>query len=172
VDRPPGSRFRSERVRGAVISALLLANVVGGTALLLARANPSTDDRRAMPVTTSTTGTTGATATTVAAEPTDCGRGTAAARAVLSGTGELFRLSARVDNEADRAIEIDSLVVRAVYPDGTREFEAPTVGMQVEAETGRATFPAPGSDSPVPPSRFEIAEFKFHTAGQPECASH
>ncbi len=169
MDRPAGSRLRSERVRGTVISALLLANVAGGTALLIARATTSTDEPQAAPVTTATTG---ATATTVAAGPADCGRGTAAARAVLSGTGDVFKLSARIDNEADRAIEIDSLVVRAVYPDGTREFAAPTAGMRVEAETGRATFPAPGSESAVRPSHFEIAQFKFHTAGRPECASH
>ena len=169
MERPVGSRFRSERVRGTVITALLLANVVGGTALLIARATTSSDERQAARVTTTTTG---ATATTVAAGPIDCGRGTAAARAVLSGTADVFRLSARVDNEADRAIEIDSLVIRAVYPDGTREFTVSTAGLPVEARTGRATFPASGSDSATRPSRFEIAQFKFHTAGRPECASH
>jgi hypothetical protein len=168
VERPVASRFRSERARGTVISALLVANVVGGTALLIARATTSSDKPRVVPVTTTTTG---AAATTAAGDPVDCGQGTAAARAVLSGTGDVFRLSARVDNEADRAIEIDSLVVRAVYPDGPQEFTVPT-GMPVEAKTGRATFPAPGSESATRPSHFEIAQFKFHTAGQPECASH
>jgi hypothetical protein len=182
------NRFLAGRT---VVTALLLANLVGGTAAVIARANTPADpgiaEHTATTITTSTTATTTtatptATAltttapalTTAAPGPADCGQGSAAARAVLTRIGDAYDLSARVGNETDRPIEIDSLVVRAVYPDGTRRMALPTAGLRIETGSGgvKASFPVPGGQSAARPSSFEIAEFRFHPAGQPECASH
>ena len=170
------NRFLSGRI---LVSALLLADLVAGTAVVIARATTSTD--RPAPVrstpaapTTTTTMAVPAAAVPGAARPADCGQGSAAARAVLTRAGDVYDLSARVNNETDRAIEIDRLAVRAVYPDGTKEFPVPTAGVRIETRSGQAevSIPVPDTKSAIRPSRFEISEFRFHPAGRPECASH
>jgi hypothetical protein len=165
------NRFLSGRT---LVSALLLADLVAGTAVVIARATTSTAPRTAAVRPAATTTTTTTMAVPAAARPADCGQGSAAARAVLTRAGDVYDLSARVNNETDRAIEIDRLAVRAVYPDGTKEFPVPTAGVRIETGSGQAevSIPVPDTKSAIRPSRFEISEFRFHPAGQPECASH
>ncbi len=171
------NRFLSGRT---LVSALLLADLVAGTAVVIARATTSTTRPAAVrsapatPTTTTTMAVVPPMAVPAAAQPADCGQGSAFARAVLTRSGDVYDLSARVNNETDRAIEIDRLAVRAVYPEGTREFAVPTAGVRIETGSGQAqvTVPVPDTRSTIRPSGFEISEFRFHPAGQPECASH
>jgi hypothetical protein len=104
----------------------------------------------------------------------DCGTGSATAQASFGQLGPSnYQLSAKVVNESTKAIELDSLVVRAVYPTGAKLFRVNVAGRRLEAGTSgnTAVFQIPESSSDVPPSQFEIAEFRFHTAGLPECSS-
>ena len=78
-------------------------------------------------------------------------------------------------NESTKTIELDSLVVTADYgAAGKKQFTAPVSGKLVEARPGQAevTFSIPESEGDRSPSNFVISDFRFHTAGLPECTSH
>ena len=169
VEERAVNRFVARR---AVVTALLLTNLAGGIAAVIARANTSGDPAPAAPKTATTT--TIPAATPAVSGPLNCGQGSASARAVLIRTEEAYDLNARVTNETDRPIEIDSLLVRAVYADGVKELALPTDGLRVETGSRGAgvSFPVPDGRSATRPSSFEIAQFRFHPADQPECMSH
>jgi hypothetical protein len=104
----------------------------------------------------------------------DCGTGTAQAKATLvdtdPGLGTRYRLGATVTNNSTKAVELDRLVVEAVYSGVTKTFEASVAGRRVEPGAS-ISIEIPESDSATAPSSFRITEFGFHTAGLPECAS-
>jgi hypothetical protein len=125
--------------------------------------------------TTPTTQAAPAAPTQVAApDPIDCGTGTASARSYFEQSASGYQLGAKVINDSTKTIELDSLIVRASYADGTtKTFVVNVAGKTVAARPGTAemSFAIPESAGATPPSSFEIAEFRFHTAGLPECAS-
>jgi hypothetical protein len=106
-------------------------------------------------------------------EQVDCGTGSASARARLINEAGTYRLVATVVNESTKDVQLDSLVVKAVYAGTTKSFQVNVGGRIVEARPGQAemTFDIPESAGPAAPSTFEITEFRFHTAGLPQCAS-
>lgn len=106
-------------------------------------------------------------------EPVDCGTGSASARTRLVNDGSGYKLVATVINESTKAIQLDSLAVRATYADGSRDYNVNVGGRVVEPRPGQAEmdFEIPESAGAGAPTDFHIAEFKFHTAGLPQCAS-
>lgn len=114
-----------------------------------------------------------------AAQPTviDCGTGSANAKANLVNLGGgRYGLTATVINESTKDIELDSLVVTADYgaAGGKKQFNVAVGGKIVQARPGQAevTFSIPESEGSGSPSNFVISDFRFHTAGLPECTSH
>jgi len=126
------------------------------------------------------TPTTTAPAQTQAAAPQpqviDCGTGTASAKANLTHpAANTYALAATVVNESTKSIELDSLVVTADYgAAGKKQFTVQVAGRQIDARPGQAevTFDIPQSQGPTAPINFVISDFRFHTAGLPECTSH
>ena len=117
--------------------------------------------------------------TQAAAQPTviDCGTGSANAKANLVNLGGgRYGLNATVINESTKDIELDSLVVTADYgaAGGKKQFSVAVAGKIVQARPGQAemTFSIPESEGSASPSNFVISDFRFHTAGLPECTSH
>jgi cytoskeletal protein RodZ len=106
----------------------------------------------------------------------DCGTGTASARAnLVHPATSSYGLTATVVNESTKSIELDSLVVTADYgAAGKKQFVVQVAGRQVDAQPGQAqmTFDIPESNGGTAPTNFVISDFKFHTAGLPECTSH
>jgi hypothetical protein len=120
---------------------------------------------------------------TQAAQPQviDCGTGTASAKAnlVAGSAPGTNALTATVDNESTKTIELDSLVVTVDYNDGTqKQFTLQVAGQQVAARPGQntLTLQVPNSQTassgPSSIKNFVISNFQFHTAGLPECTSH
>jgi hypothetical protein len=106
----------------------------------------------------------------------DCGTGSASSKAnlVTLGAGR-YGLTASVLNESTKAIELDGLVVTADYgAAGKKQFTVSVTGRRIEARPGPAevTFSIPESEGSSAPSNFVISDFRFHTAGLPECTSH
>lgn len=113
---------------------------------------------------------------TAAPAMVDCGTGSASARSMLrydTATRQYF-LEAAVTNDSTKDIELDRLVVRARYGTTERTYAIDVAGRIVAARPGVAevTFAVPDSRTEAQPDAFEIAEFRFHTAGLPECSSH
>lgn len=106
----------------------------------------------------------------------DCGTGSASAKANLTNLGSnRYGLTATVLNESTKAIELDSLVVTADYgAAGKKQYTVAVSGRRVDARPGEAevTFSIPESESSTAPTNFVISDFRFHTAGLPECTSH
>jgi hypothetical protein len=102
----------------------------------------------------------------------DCGQGTASARAIYGGNKDATSLYAEVQNESNREIELDRLVVQATYPDGvTKTYTLDVAGKRVQPGD-KLVLSIPESAPQGAPKEFVISEFGFHTAGLPECASH
>jgi hypothetical protein len=137
----------------------------------------ATTPTTARPRPTTTTSTAPA-QTQAAAQPQviDCGTGTASAKAnLVHPASSTYGLSATVVNESTKAIELDSLVVTADYgAAGKKQFVVQVSGKRVDARPGQAevTFDIPESQGPTAPANFVISDFRFHTAGLPECTSH
>jgi hypothetical protein len=57
---------------------------------------------------------------------------------------------------------------------GKKQFTVAVSGRRVEARPGpaEATFSIPESEGSSAPVSFVISDFRFHTAGLPECTSH
>jgi hypothetical protein len=106
----------------------------------------------------------------------DCGTGSASAKANLVNLGGgRYGLTSTVLNESTKSIELDSLVVTADYgAAGKKQFTVAVNGRQIEARPGQAevTFSIPESEGTSSPTNFVISDFRFHTAGLPECTSH
>ena len=106
----------------------------------------------------------------------DCGTGSANAKANLVNLGPgRYGLTATVINESTKAIELDSLVVTADYgAAGKKQYSVAVSGKRVDARPGQAeaTFSIPESEGTSAPTNFVISDFRFHTAGLPECSSH
>jgi hypothetical protein len=151
------------------------------TTTTLAPVTTTTARRAITPVTTRprvTTTTTAPVQTQAAAQPAviDCGTGSASAKAnlVTLGPGR-YGLTATVLNDSTKAIELDGLVVTADYgAAGKKQFVVQVAGKVVEARPGpnEITLAIPESEGSSAPSNFVISDFRFHTAGLPECASH
>jgi hypothetical protein len=104
----------------------------------------------------------------------DCGRGAARATAGVTNVETAYELTATVRNDADRAIEVDTLVVRATYP-GARTANYPSdatkfAGARVQPGQ-EVTFAMRESRATEAPTSFEVAEFSYHTADLPQCKS-
>lgn len=89
----------------------------------------------------------------------------------LEGSTRRFRPRATVANNATKAIELDRLTIRITYGDGQTDLlDAGAVGTvvqpgaSVDFQFNEVTHDARVED-------IEVAEFRFHTAGHPECAS-
>jgi hypothetical protein len=106
-------------------------------------------------------------------EAVDCGTGSASARARLVNEAGTYKLIATVLNESTKDVQLDSLVVRATYSGTVKAFQVNVGGRVVAARPGQAemSFDIPESAGPGAPSTFEISEFRFHTAGLPQCSS-
>jgi hypothetical protein len=142
---------------------------------------PTTARRAVTPVTSPRprpTPTTAPQQQQAASEPTiiDCGTGSANAKANLANLGGgRYGLTATVINESTKNIELDSLVVTADYgAAGKKQFVVQVAGKVIEARPGQSevTFSIPESEGTGSPSNFVISDFRFHTAGLPECTSH
>ena len=150
------------------------------TTTTFARVTPTTARRSVAPATNPrprVTPTTQSPPQQAASEPTiiDCGTGSANAKANLVNLGGgRYGLTATVINESTKNIELDSLVVTAHYATGKKQFSVAVAGKVVEAQPGQSTvtFSIPESEGPASPSNFVISDFRFHTAGLPECTSH
>ena len=152
------------------------------TTTTLAPVTTTTARRAITPVTAPrprpTTTTTAPVQTQAAAQPAviDCGTGSANAKANLVTVAPgRYGLTATVINESTKDIELDELVVTADYgAAGKKQFVVQVAGKTVQARPGQAevTFSIPESEGASAPSNFVISDFRFHTAGLPECASH
>jgi hypothetical protein len=136
----------------------------------------STSSTVAAAATTTTTTATGASTTTTSpgGSVPDCGRGAARATAGVTNVEAAYELTATVRNDADRAIEIDTLVVRATFPGGrTANFPSDATkfaGARVQPGQ-EVTFAMRESRATEAPTSFEVAEFSYHTADLPQCKS-
>lgn len=101
----------------------------------------------------------------------DCGTGSASAVARLTRNGDSYQVAASVTNESTKAIQLDSLIVRAVYDGVEKLFKVEVGGRVVESGGPEMTFDIPDSANAAAPASFDISEFRFHTAGLPQCAS-
>jgi hypothetical protein len=149
---------------------------------------PSTTTTISAPSTTTTISATSSTVpgaiTTVSSPSTtttspggsvpDCGRGAARAEGGVTKVENAYEVTATVRNEADRAIEIDTLVVRVTYP-GPRMANYPSDATKfagTRIEPGQAVkFAIRESRATEAPTSFEVAEFSYHTVDLPQCKS-
>jgi hypothetical protein len=106
-------------------------------------------------------------------ETVDCGTGSASARSRLVNDAGTYKLVATVVNESTKDIQLDSLVVKATYSSGQKTFAVNVGGRVIEPRPGQyeMSFDIPESAGSAAPSTFEISEFRFHTAGLPQCSS-
>ncbi|MDQ1518780.1 MAG: hypothetical protein QOE80_4610 [Actinomycetota bacterium] len=171
-------------VYGLGLGVMLLANLAGGAAVVVARASgpetPSAPAGATGPgvVEKPLAGPSGASPVTAATDrapssagSSDCGTGTATARAVLDQTGTGYVLRATVVNDSNRTVELDRLAVRAVYAEGARTYSAAASGHWVSPGGAETDFALPDSAWPVRPVSFAVTDFAFHTAGRPGCAA-
>lgn len=139
-----------------------------------AAAATTTAPSAAVPGATTTVTGLATTTTSPGGSVPDCGRGVARAVAGVTSVEGAYELTATVRNEADRAVELDTLVVRATYP-GPRTANYPsdpTKFAGTRIETGQeVTFAIRESRAPEAPMSFEVAEFSYHTADLPQCKS-
>jgi hypothetical protein len=156
------SRLFGQRreIYGLCLGILLSANLVSGAAVVVARASgPDAADAADDPIAGMVEGP----------GLTSCGQGSATAQAVLDRTPTGYVLRATVANDSNRVVELDRLVVEAVYPDGARTFDAGATAHWISAGVPQTSFAIPASASPTPPSSFSVADFGFHSAGRPDC---
>jgi hypothetical protein len=106
-------------------------------------------------------------------EAVDCGTGSASARSRLINEAGTYKLVATVVNESTKDIQLDTLVVKATYASGQKNFDVNVGGRVIESRPGQfeMSFDIPESAGTAAPSTFEISEFRFHTAGLPQCSS-
>ena len=104
----------------------------------------------------------------------DCGRGVARAVAGVAKDADAYAVTVAVRNEADRAVELDTLVVRVSYP-GPRTATYPSdpakfAGTRIESGQ-EVNFALRESRATEAPTSFEVGEFSYHTVGLPQCKS-
>ncbi|MGH9001454.1 MAG: hypothetical protein ACRDY7_18945 [Acidimicrobiia bacterium] len=114
--------------------------------------------------------------TTTAPQPTviDCGTGTATIRAGSTFDNGKHRLTVTVVNEATKDIEIDAITVEATYSGVKRVFRPNVAGRRVFAAPGDTTLEVEvfaSDEAPEGNTAISVTEFRFHTAGIPECTS-
>ena len=119
------------------------------------------------------TTTTAPVQTQAAAQPAviDCGTGSANAKGTFGGTS----VGAYVLNDSTKAIELDTLVVTVTYQKaGKKQYSFNVAGQRVGArpDPNEATFSMPSDVTGDTMIDLVISDFRFHTAGLPECASH
>jgi cytoskeletal protein RodZ len=149
------------------------------TTTTLAPVTTTTARKAVTPVTTPRPRPTTTTAPvqTQAAEPAfiDCGTG----QAFANGTFRGDTVGAKVINRSTKAIELDAVEVTVTYRSGAKkQYSFEVAGHRIEANSGQPQEPTaefsmpsgmPASDSMVD---VVISDFRFHTAGLPECGSH
>ena len=136
----------------------------------------TTTARKATPVTMPRprpTTTTAPVQTQAAQQPAfiDCGTGSANAKGTFAGTS----VGAYVLNDSTKAIELDTLVVTVTYRNaGKKQYSFNIAGQRVGArpDPNEATFSMPSDVTNDTMIDLVISDFRFHTAGLPECASH
>jgi cytoskeletal protein RodZ len=101
----------------------------------------------------------------------DCGTGSANAKGTFGGT----TVGAYVLNDSTKAIELDQLVVTVTYRNaGKKQYSFNVAGQRVGArpDPNEATFSMPSDVTNDTMIDLVISDFRFHTAGLPECGSH
>jgi hypothetical protein len=176
---PSGKGDSSGLLRAGDTTTSTSANGAGTTSTATTSSAPSTTT--AVPVTSSTvpgatTTVTGPSTTTTSpgGSVPDCGHGVARAVAGVAKVENVYEVTATVRNEADRAIEIDTLVVRVTYP-GPRTANYPSDATKfagARIEPGQAVkFAIRESRATEAPTSFEVAQFSYHTVDLPQCKS-
>ena len=127
----------------------------------------------------STTATTAPTPVTTAVVPSSGDCGTGGAQATLSShvfpqqrtTTTHYQTdgSATVSNGVTKAIQIDSLSMRLVFPDGSASLVQFNSAINTVVQPSQVITYSISVVTNDPPSRVELASFAFHTAGQPQC---
>lgn len=198
LNSPEGQQQAAPRRQGGVTTESTLPAVieepVAETTTTTAAPAPETTTTTAAPTTTTTVRRPApaprpapTTTTTVAAPPQpaqsaapstiDCGTGSASAQAKMrfDQAAQKHLIDAEVVNGTTKAIELDRLVVQAVYNGVKKTFDVDVSGRRVEPAPGPnrvvLSIPESASDVAPDPNSLVIAEFRFHTAGLPECAS-
>lgn len=179
-----GGSASSTRASSTTSSSVKVASPSTSTTAPSAPSTATSKPSTAASASTSSTAPGAATTTTVAGASTtttspggsvpDCGRGTARAIAGVTTVEGAYEVTAKVRNEADRAVEVDTLVVRATYP-GPRTANFPSdpakfAGTRIEPGQ-EVTFAMRESRAAEAPASFEVAEFSYHTADLPQCKS-
>lgn len=167
--RPTRESSTSTSVKGAGTSSSTTTSSAPTTTTTSAASTSST-----VPAATTTVTGPSTTTTSPGGSVPDCGRGVARAAAGVTNVEGAYELTATVRNDADRAIEVDTLVVRATYP-GPRTANYPSdatkfAGARVQPGQ-EVTFAMRESRGTEAPTSFEVAEFSYHTADLPQCKS-
>jgi hypothetical protein len=129
--------------------------------------------------TTSPPGSPPATTTVVLANPS-CGTGTADAslssntgpRTNSASTDYQTNASVTVHNGIDKAIQIDSLVIRIVYQDGGTQDVVFNNAQGAVLQPGASSTYNVSITTQRPVDRTQMKSFTFHTDGHPECPGH
>ena len=101
----------------------------------------------------------------------DCGTGSANAKGTFGGT----TVGAYVLNDSTKAIELDQLVVTVTYRNaGKKQYSFNVAGQRVGArpDPNEATFSMPSDVTNDTMIDLVISDFRFPTAGLPECGAH
>jgi hypothetical protein len=125
-----------------------------------------------------TTATSPATSRTATATGGACGTGSANATArayiapVQASAGTDYRTDVSVDvvSHMDRAIELDRIVVNLDYSDGRSETHALGGVAGAALQPGQTRTFSASYITHTPPKGVSLADFAWHTAGQPQCA--
>jgi hypothetical protein len=172
VESPPVTVPVTAPAPAPVVETTTTTMAPAPTPTTMARPKPAAAPRTSRPVSTPPA-TTAPEPVVVQPEAVDCGTGSASAKARLVNEAGTYKLIATVLNESTKDIQLDTLLVQATYSGTVKTFEVNVGGRVVEARPGQAemSFDIPESAGPGAPSTFEISEFRFHTAGLPQCSS-
>jgi hypothetical protein len=174
VESPPVTVPVTSPAPEPVVETTTTTMAPAPTPTTMARPKPAAAPRASRPVYTPPATTAPAPEPVVVQpEAVDCGTGSASAKARLVNEAGTYKLIATVLNESTKNIQLDTLMVKATYSGTVKTFEVNVGGRIVEARPGQAemSFDIPESAGPGAPSTFEISEFRFHTAGLPQCSS-
>jgi hypothetical protein len=169
-----GGSSTSSSVRGAGTSSSTTTTTATSTTTSKAGTATSASTSSTVAGATTTLPTASTTTTLPRGSVPDCGRGVARAVAGVTTVEGAYEVTATVRNEADRAVEVDTLVVRATYP-GPRTATYPSdatkfAGTRIDPGE-EVTFAMRESRGAEAPTSFEVAEFSYHTADLPQCKS-
>jgi len=171
-------------VLGQVFETTTTSTTTTSTTLAAPQAPPTSQAPARSVVTT----TTAKPATAAAATPTTvrttvrqvngaCGSGSAQAslqasihpRSLSPGSGYETDAVATVDNNVNKAIQIDALSVRLVFADGSSQVYNFDQAIGSVVQPGQSSRFGVALLTQNPPTEVQLNSFGFHTAGQPQC---